>query len=106
MDEEPEFDGGQTVTEDNILLSCVLGFKSGEFLALGFIELRRVGIEDADCSNAFVYHLGNLLIQLMNIFSAEKARADTQLDIEDVVKVVEVPLLRNASAYDYWNWSI
>ena len=42
----------------------------------------------------------------MDILSAEEARTDTQLDIEDVMKMVEVPLLRNSGAYDYRNWSI
>ena len=48
MNEEPEYDGGPAVTEDNVLLSCVFSFKCREFLALDFIEVSRICIKYTD----------------------------------------------------------
>lgn len=51
-------------------------------------------------------YLALLLIQLMDIFCAEEAGANTQLDIEDVMEMIKVPLLRDSGTYDYRNGSI
>lgn len=106
VDKEPEFNGREAVTENDILLALVFGLERCKFLALQIIERCCVCIKYTYGHRAFIYHLGNLLVQLMNILGAEEAWADTKLDIEDVVKVVEVPLLRDPGAYDYRDWSI
>lgn len=87
MDQKPKLDGGQAITKDYVFLVCILSLKSGDALSLYLIEFGRIGIEHTDSHRPLVDYLGNLLIQLMDILRTEKTGSNTNLDIEDIMKV-------------------